>query len=210
MPDLVDPRHRNEPFDSSSPAAYLAGYAARLHQALAAVDAAALAAACAAIEGAAAAGHRLFAIGNGGSAAIAEHLCCDWTKGTAAPEAPVIDVTSLAANTALYSAIANDFGFETVFAYQIELIGRPGDVLVAISSSGNSPNIVQAVAAAQRIGMTVIGLTGFAGGALAQAADISIHIGMANYGVVEDAHQAVMHVIAQYLAGQRDRAHAAG
>jgi D-sedoheptulose 7-phosphate isomerase len=201
---MQDPRHRNELFDRSEIGAYLRDYARRLHDALAAVDAAALDRARVLIEAAGAAGGRVYSIGNGGSAAVADHLCCDWTKGTHAPGHPVIHSQSMTANMALYSAVANDFGFEQVFAHQIELIGRPGDLLVAISSSGNSPNILNAVEAARARGMASIGLCGFAGGALKDAADVTLHVDIANYGIVEDAHQALMHVLAQFIAAHRD------
>jgi D-sedoheptulose 7-phosphate isomerase len=199
-----DPRHRNQIFDTSSVGAYLADYAAHLKAALEAVDPAQLDRARSLIEGAAAAGKRLFAIGNGGSAAIADHLTCDLTKGTACTGHPVVDTTSLAANMPLYSAIANDFGFEMVFAHQLRLVGRAGDVLIAISSSGNSANIVTALEAAREIGIATIGLTGFSGGALRAQADVSLHAPIDNYGVVEDAHQALMHILAQFIAKSRD------
>lgn len=204
MLDIRDPRHRNERFDSTTLGAYLVCYADRLRDALCGVDAGALDAARALIDGAARDGRRVFSIGNGGSAAIAEHLCCDFTKGTAAHGHPTIDTCSLTANMALYSAIANDFGFEHVFERQIELIARAGDVLIAVSSSGNSPNIVAAVTAAKARGVPVIGLSGFAGGKLRDAADVVLHVDIDNYGVVEDAHQALMHVLAQFIAVRRD------
>jgi len=201
---VEDPRRRNQIFDASSVGAYLADYAAHLKTALEAVDPVQLDRARALIEGAASDGRRLFAIGNGGSAAIADHLSCDLMKGTAAAGHAVIDTTSLAANMPLYSAIANDFGFETVFAHQLRLIGRRGDVLIAVSSSGNSGNIVAALDAAREIGITTIGLTGFAGGVLRDRADVSLHAPANNYGIVEDAHQALMHILAQFIAQGRD------
>jgi D-sedoheptulose 7-phosphate isomerase len=199
-----DPRHQNEKFDLSSIGAYLIQYADRLRSALRAVDAAALDRARARIEDAAIGRRRIFAIGNGGSAAIAEHLSCDWTKGTHCAGHPIVDTLSMSSNVALYSAIANDFGFERVFSTQIAFLGREGDVLVAISSSGNSPNILAGVAAARAAGMSTIGLSGFSGGKLRHAVHIPIHVDANNYGIVEDAHQAVMHVLAQYIACHRD------
>lgn len=199
------PGDKNELFDTSSMASFLAGYAGRLHAALLAVDAAVLDRARAAIEQAGAQGHHIYAIGNGGSAAIADHLCCDLTKGTDHEGCQPIVSTSLAANMPLYSAIANDLEFAEVFAAQLGYFGKPGDVLLAISSSGNSENIVRAVARAKALGMTTIGLSGFAGGRLREAADISLHVPVENYGVVEDAHQALMHVLAQYITAQRKR-----
>lgn len=200
----LDPRHRNERCDTSSIAAYLGDYAERLKDALLTVDTDALDAAREAVEGAAAAGRRIYAIGNGGSAAIADHLCCDWVKGTHCHGHPVVDSTSMTSNVALYSAIANDFGFEQVFSKQVDFLGREGDVLVAISSSGNSPNIMAAIDMAHARGMKTIGLSGFAGGKLNDGAQISLYVNANNYGIVEDAHQALMHILAQYIAAHRD------
>jgi phosphoheptose isomerase len=110
----------------------------------------------------------------------------------------------MCSNVALYSAIANDFGFEKVFETQIAYRGRAGDVLLAISSSGNSPNILAAVRAAHEAGLSTIGLSGFGGGKLRNIVQVPIHVGANNYGIVEDAHQSVMHVLAQYIARGRD------
>lgn len=199
-----DPRHRNEKLDLSSLGAFVSDYADRLKAALLTVDVAALEAMSAAIVGAAEAGKRIFAIGNGGSAAIADHLGCDWTKGTHVHTHPTIDVTSMTANGALYSAIANDYGFEQVFAAQVELLGKEGDVLVAISSSGDSANVLNAVQAANARGMFTIGLSGFAGGKLKNSVDVSIWVDANNYGLVEDAHQAIMHILAQFIVSARE------
>ena len=192
--------------DASSIAAYRDEYAATLADAVRKVDPAMIEQACTAIERAARDGRRVHVIGNGGSAAIADHLCCDWTKGTACEGHPVIRTQSLTSNVALYSAIANDYGFEKVFSRQIELFGEAGDVLIAISSSGNSENILQAVAAARASGVFVVGMSGFTGGKLAAACDASIHVAASNYGIVEDGHQAIMHIIAQFIAARRDLA----
>jgi D-sedoheptulose 7-phosphate isomerase len=199
-----DPRHRNQKFDGSSIGAYLTTYADMLQSVPHQVNVDALDSARALIEGAAIKKSRVYAVGNGGSAAIADHLSCDWTKGTHTSQHPVIDALSMSSNVALYSAIANDYGFEQVFAAQVSFLGRAGDVLVAISSSGNSANILLAVEAAHAAGMSTIGLSGFSGGKLKDAVHVSIHVDANNYGVVEDAHQAIMHIIAQYIAGNRD------
>lgn len=199
-----DPRHLNVKFDISTIGHYLHDYAQNLEAALLSVDEVSLIAAQALIEGAAEAKNRIFAIGNGGSAAIADHLCCDYVKGTQSQSSPTIDACSLSSNVALYSAIANDYGFESVFSAQIEFVARRGDVLIAISSSGNSKNILNAVSAARAAGVGTIGLSGFSGGALKDAVDVSLHVAINNYGVVEDAHQALMHILAQYIACKRD------
>ncbi|MBS0481856.1 MAG: SIS domain-containing protein [Proteobacteria bacterium] len=190
--------------DASSIVSYRNDYAAQLATALRSVSDAALEQACIEIEKAANGGARIYVAGNGGSAAIADHLCCDLTKGTHAIGHPVIRTHSLVSNVALYSAIANDYGFEKVFATQLDFFGERGDVLIAISSSGNSANIVNAAAAAQAAGVFVVGMSGFSGGRLAEMADAAIHVAADNYGIVEDAHQAVMHIIAQFIAARRD------
>ena len=194
---------KNDIFAMDSISGFLEGYADSLRQGLIAVDPAALTSACQMIEQAGAQGHHVYAIGNGGSAAIADHLCCDLTKGADVPGCPPIVTTSLAANMPLYSAIANDLEFAEVFSRQIELFGHKGDVLIAISSSGNSENILRAVRRASERDMLTIGLSGFSGGALRSLADISLHVPVDNYGVVEDAHQALMHIVAQFITARR-------
>lgn len=199
-----DPRHRNVTLDWSSVATYKRDYAAALSRAIGGISDEAVTRVCRKVSEAAVSGKQILVVGNGGSAAIAEHLCCDWTKGTSAADHPVISSRSLTANSAVYSAIANDYGFERVFDTQIEFFGKAGDVLIAISSSGNSPNVINAVTRAKELGLYVAGFSGFAGGKLAEIADDSIYVNARNYGIVEDAHQAIMHIIAQYIACQRD------
>jgi phosphoheptose isomerase len=143
-------------------------------------------------------GHHVYVAGNGGSAAIADHLCCDWLKGTHKANRPPLRVKSLMANGALLTALSNDFGYEKALAKHIEMVGQPGDLLVVISSSGNSANVIEAAKIAREKQMGVFGLVGFSGGALPNYCDHSIHIAVENYGVVEDAHQAIMHTIAQF------------
>ena len=104
-----------------------------------------------------------------------------------------------AGNTALLTAAANDLGYENAFVYQLESQARTGDVLIAISSSGRSPNIVRALAWARDNGLRTIALTGFDGGAARAAAEVAVHVDCSNYGIVEDLHQAVLHGIAQYV-----------
>lgn len=205
-----DPRHLNDMFDDSSIDAYKLNYANALKAALEGVSSAEIDKLCQAILRVADAGGQILVAGNGGSAAIAEHLCCDWTKGTSCEGHNVINTRSMTSNVALYTAIANDYGFENVFGTQLDFFGREGDLLIAISSSGNSPNILNAVTAAKDRGMFVAGFSGFSGGKLKDMVDASIYVGIDNYGIVEDAHQAVMHVIAQYIAGRRDKANAEG
>ena len=93
----------------------------------------------------------------------------------------------------------NDIGSEQMFSFQLESLGSEGDVLVAISSSGSSPNIINAVKTAKSLGMRTLSMTGFSGGETAKLADVSLHVDAQNYGVIEDAHQSLMHILAQYM-----------
>jgi len=141
----------------------------------------------------------IFACGNGGSAAIANHLTCDCSKGIATNTTLRPRVMSLSAAVELITAIANDVEYAEIFTQQLKNAARPGDVLVTISSSGDSENIVRALAWARDNGMATIALSGFSGGRSAATADISLHVAAENYGIVEDAHQALMHILAQYV-----------
>jgi len=141
----------------------------------------------------------IFSCGNGGSAAIANHLACDCMKGVQAGTALKPRVHSLSSNIELISAIVNDIGVEEMFSYQLRTLARPGDVLVAISSSGNSSNILHALKMARELEVKTIAFTGFDGGEASRLADVAIHVPAANYGVVEDVHQSLMHILAQYV-----------
>ena len=145
----------------------------------------------------------VFVCGNGGSASIANHLQCDHVKGVRTGTDLSTRVFSLSTNMELLSAIANDLGYEQVFEYQLQSLARPGDVLVVVSSSGRSPNIVRALEWATSRGMRSIALTGFSGRPARDLAAISVHVDSDNYGIVEDAHQACMHLLAQYVRQSR-------
>jgi phosphoheptose isomerase len=149
------------------------------------------------------AGARMFSCGNGGSASIANHMQCDHVKGirTATDLAP--SVLSLSTNVELLTAIANDIGYREVFVYQLQSQSGPGDVLIAVSSSGRSPNIVDALTWARDHGLRTIAITGFDGGAARTIAEVAIHVDSTNYGIVEDLHQAIMHALAQYIRQSR-------
>jgi D-sedoheptulose 7-phosphate isomerase len=203
---ILDPRTKNMTFSMESPTAYLKEYAENLTRTLANVSAAALEEAVALLEKTLRSGKRIYVCGNGGSAAIADHLCCDWTKGSRVDGLPTLRTHSFVANGALMTALANDYGYEETFSTQVEMFGEAGDVLVAISSSGNSPNIVKGVEAAKKRGMKVLGLSGFSGGRLHELSDISLFANFANYGLVEDSHQIMMHVLSQYLVRKLETA----
>ena len=148
-------------------------------------------------------GSRAFSCGNGGSASIANHMQCDHVKGVRNGTDLAPRVHSLSSNVELITAIANDLGYENVFVYQLQSQAEPGDVLVAVSSSGRSANIVQALTWASDHDLRTIAVTGFDGGAARRVAEVSIHVECTNYGVVEDLHQAVMHSLAQYVRHSR-------
>ena len=145
----------------------------------------------------------VFACGNGGSASIANHLQCDHVKGVRMGTDLRTRVISLAANMELFSAIANDNGYENVFEFQLQSMARPGDVLLVVSSSGRSPNVVRALEWARANEVRSIALTGFGGGRCRELADVAVHVRSDNYGIVEDAHQACMHLLAQYVRQSR-------
>jgi len=119
-------------------------------------------------------GRRIFVFGNGGSAAMASHFACDLGKGTVREGKARFKVLSLNDNVALLTAYANDFGYETVFAEPLASLAEAGDVAIAISSSGNSPNVLRAMDAARERGLTTIGITGFEGGRLKEKADVCV------------------------------------
>ncbi|MEQ8666534.1 MAG: SIS domain-containing protein [Rhodospirillales bacterium] len=144
-------------------------------------------------------GATVFVCGNGGSAAIANHLHCDHLKGIRSRTGLKPRVVSLCTAMPAITAVANDTSYAEIFAYQLQSLARPGDVLWAISSSGNSANIVMAVEWAKENDIKVVGFTGFSGGRLAQDADVSIHVDAGEYEVVEDVHQSLANILAQYI-----------
>ena len=144
-------------------------------------------------------GRQVLIAGNGGSAAIANHTECDATKGTHVAGQPVLQTRSLSANVSLLTALGNDIGFESVFERQVVYYAQPGDVVLLVSSSGNSPNVVKACERAKEMGLTTVAFVGFEGGKLKQLADHTLHVQVPNYGIVEDLHQACVHLITQFL-----------
>jgi len=179
--------------------AYAAAYFDLITQGAARIDYDKLAQAGVLLAERAAARRTIFSCGNGGSAAIANHLVCDCLKGIRTGTALKPKVQSLSATIELMTAIVNDIGPDEMFSFQLESLGEPGDVLIAISSSGASPNIIRALQWAKDNGLSTIAMTGFSGGEAAKLADISLHVPMENYGVIEDMHQSFMHILAQYL-----------
>lgn len=144
-------------------------------------------------------GRRVYILGNGGSAATASHLACDLGKNTASDGVHGFRVMALADNVPTSTALSNDHGYDTVFERQLRTLLEPGDTVVAISASGNSPNVVNALNTARELGAVTIGLLGFDGGAALGLADVAIVIPSFNYGQVEDAHLIIGHLLTQHL-----------
>jgi D-sedoheptulose 7-phosphate isomerase len=143
----------------------------------------------------------VFVIGNGGSAATASHMASDLCRTRAGSGQPGLRAVSLTDNIAAFTATANDTSYDSAFAELLALQARAGDVLLALSGSGNSPNIVQAVRVARERGATTVGLAGFGGGALGAEVDFLVCVDSRHYGAVEDLHLALGHLLAMILAG---------
>ena len=153
-----------------------------------------------ALEKSAADKSRIFIIGNGGSSATASHMVNDLGVGLKRREIINFDIASLNDNAPVVSAIANDVGYESIFSMQMKGLSSKNDIIIAISCSGDSPNIVKAVDYAKEIGCTIIGLSGFEGGYLRKVSDISFHVDApeGDYGLVEDVHMILDHIIYSY------------
>lgn len=151
-------------------------------------------------------GHTIFFIGNGGSAAIAAHMVNDIAIGTRTGDRRPYRAVSLTDQISVMTALANDMGYDTIFVEQLKVHLREGDALVAISVSGNSPNIIAAVDYAHSRGAVVVGMTGFDGGKLKQLADICIHVDCARgeYGPVEDVFSVLGHLVGTFLVQRQD------
>lgn len=137
----------------------------------------------------------IYIFGNGGSAALASHTACDLGKGTAVNGNKRLRVMSLTDNVALLTAWANDFGYEDIFAAQLQPLLQPGDIAFAISGSGNSANVLKALSGSRKSGGVNIGLTGFQGGRMKALCDVCIVVPSENMQQIEDSHVCVMHAI---------------
>jgi D-sedoheptulose 7-phosphate isomerase len=143
-------------------------------------------------------GVNILSCGNGGSSSIAEHLVCDFIKQASSGSSIKPKVIPLL-TTPVITAIANDMSYDEIFSFQVERYANSDDILISVSSSGNSPNIINAINTANSLGMHTISFVGFHGGEAKKISDVSLHINAENYGVVEDAHHALMHIFSQYL-----------
>jgi D-sedoheptulose 7-phosphate isomerase len=141
------------------------------------------------------AGKTLFLFGNGGSAALASHFACDIGKGTIAARERRLRTIALADNVSLITAWANDKGYEDIFSEQLDGLAEKGDIAMAISGSGNSPNVIKGLQAARQLGMQTLVLTGFAGGQAKPLADLCLIVPSDSMQHIEDAHLCATHAI---------------
>lgn len=142
---------------------------------------------------------QVFILGNGGSASTASHFVCDLGKNTRVPGIPNFRVMGLTDNIALFSALANDEGYENVFAQQLANHLQPGDVVIGISTSGNSKNVVNAIQLANSGGAKTIGFTGFNSGEIGSMVDVNLHVPSQSIEHVEDVHLVLEHLITKAL-----------
>ena len=140
-------------------------------------------------------GNRVFFMGNGGSGSTASHFATDLGKGTAAAGVPRFKVLPLNDQLPTFSAYANDMGYETVFSEQMKAFIERGDIVIGLSTSGRSRNVLEGMSVARAAGGICIGMTGFDGGPLAGMVDLGLHVPEHNTGRVEDAHHIMMHLV---------------
>jgi D-sedoheptulose 7-phosphate isomerase len=148
-------------------------------------------------------GRRVFVCGNGGSASTASHFACDVVKGASFDRPARFRIMALTDQVPTLTAYANDVGYEAVFVEQLKNFAEPGDLFMAISGSGNSPNVLRAMEYANAAGCKTIALTGRNGGTLAPMAQLSIQVPVAHMGRIEDAHMVVCHMIAYCFMEER-------
>jgi D-sedoheptulose 7-phosphate isomerase len=144
-------------------------------------------------------GRTIFLFGNGGSASLASHMSCDFGKGTATEAGKRLRVVALTDNVALITAWANDTRYERIFAEQLENLLKPGDVAFAISGSGNSPNVLAALAFAREANAVTAGVTGFQGGQMKSLCDVCVVVPSENMQIIEDLHLAIAHSVFRRL-----------
>ena len=141
----------------------------------------------------------MYTCGNGGSSSLSDHFTCDFIKQTNTKTNLKVKSISLTSNMALISAVANDINYNQIFSFQIKKLCKKNDILFLFSVSGSSPNLIEAIKAAKKIGVKVVSLTGFNGGKLSRLSDFNLNFPIANYGIVEDCHITIMHYLSQYL-----------
>ena len=144
------------------------------------------------------AGHKLLVAGNGGSAADAQHMVAEFVSRLS-EDRPALRAVALTTDSSILTALANDYGFERVFARQIEALGQPGDVFLAISTSGKSPNVLRALEQARSMGLITVGLTGRSGGKMAPLCDLCLRVPSEVTMHIHQAHLALEHIFAMLV-----------
>jgi D-sedoheptulose 7-phosphate isomerase len=148
------------------------------------------------------AGQTIYFCGNGGSAGNASHLANDFIYGAGKANGLGLRVESLSANTSVLTCLGNDLGYENIYSEQLRVKANPGDILVALSGSGNSPNIVRAIEMANNLGMTTFAILGYSGGICKKIALHPIHFEVDDMQIAEDLQLIVGHICMQWLAEQ--------
>jgi len=187
-------------FFTPEPAAFAAAYLKYLQAILGALDTAEIGRFIETLLDARERGATIFFIGNGGSAATASHFANDLAVGTNEYDKP-FRALSLTDNLPLITAIGNDFGYEEIFVRQLRILGKKDDLLIAISASGNSPNLLRAFEYAREAGIRTVAITAFDGGKMKLQADQGVHVRteLKEYGPAEDAHMVLDHLVGAYL-----------
>ena len=168
------------------------------HEQMRRQDPAPVLAAAAAMVTAVRGGGKVLVFGNGGSAADAQHMAAELV-GRLERERPAIAAVALSTDTSILTAVANDYGFERVFARQIDALGRAGDVALAISTSGNSKNVLAGAAAARDRGLRVIALTGGDGGQLGRRADVHVNVPVTDTARAQEVHRTLLHILCELV-----------
>ncbi len=191
--------------DTNSPEAFIQGFCGHIAETVLRIEPQAVSGLISAIEEAAAGDQSVFLIGNGGSAAVASHFVSDLSVHGAAAGRRGLRVQALTDNVSSITAIGNDYCFEEIFSRQLEAHMRPGDLVIALSVSGNSPNILRAIEYANTHGGRTYSCAGFDGGQLKGLSQRCIHIESARkeYGIIEDLFGAILHMVSRYIALKR-------
>jgi len=174
-------------------------YLAKLQDVLTKVDVDEIAEVAKVLHNAYQQGKTILTMGNGGSGATASHIVCDLNKGACFHAEKKFRVISLSDCTPMILALGNDIGFDSIFVEQLKSYARPGDVVMGISGSGNSPNVLRAIEYAKQLGCTTIGVCGFDGGKLKPMVDHCFHVRVADMQIVEDVHMILAHILMRIL-----------
>ena len=182
-------------------------YKAKLARAIETIDLAGVDRAIAMLARARSENRRIFVFGNGGSASTASHFATDMVKGASYGRAKRFRIMALTDSLPTLTAYSNDVSYECVFVEQLKNFAEPGDVAIAVSGSGNSPNVLRAVEYANSIGCHTIGLSGRDGGTLGKLVELNLHVADPHMGRIEDGHMIILHMICYYFM-EEERAEA--